>query len=745
MRTSKFIHCMAIFLAALACTGCKEEGNLAEGNYTFSLKAHYLKISPYQYNFPASTNTTYGSSVGQGQITSTETPWKFVGMPEWLSVDVMSGNADQTVNFSAQDNPSADGSRTSVFYLQSTDPEWTYKTGVSVSQNAATPYVKLVSDKSTLSFAGSRGTQEISIESNCTPTVEVTSGSSWIQASLSSDKKTVSISVDENTSGSSRYGYVNVRASYDSSFSILVNQSMATMDAETSQLDFDNTAATYKLKITSEAAWTTYVSDSWISVSSTSGSAGTSQVEISVTPNTGVAQRDGYVNFMVGTSQIFKLVVHQKGIYIDAGEDWLDIPSTGDSRKLNVKSNTSWTVTSDSEWIKVSPKSASGAKEITVTIADNPSLSERSGYLTFVSDANNIKEKKLIRQAGKTFSVETTVVNFSDKSSTSLLDVNSDGAWNAVKQEDYPWFDITPVTADGVSKLQITVQENNSTEERTGYVNVSLYDKTYQVAVHQDSKYLNVNASALKFGSKGGNSEVEIATNEDWKATIENNASWLTMDKTEGTGDCKFNVTVSENATVNARKAYIDVVTSIAGTTRLNYEQAGRYLNVDKSDFTFFAKGGTSTLTTINTDGTFKISQEGEWFQINKLSDNTFTVTASENKTNSERTGSITIEVTDLVEGELKVVLPVMQVENGVTFTKGDFTSDKNWNLSEGHNATITVIGFSGDKSWNVNPNLSTTLEFTGYGNDSNWNKKTGSNNTITGTEFTTDSNWNKQ
>ena len=44
--------------------------------------------------------------------------------------------------------------------------------------------------------------------------------------------------------------------------------------------------------------------------------------------------------------------------------------------------------------------------------------------------------------------METTVVNFSDKSSTSLLDINSDGAWNAVKQEDYPWFDITPVTAE---------------------------------------------------------------------------------------------------------------------------------------------------------------------------------------------------------------------------------------------------------------------------------------------------------
>ena len=760
MRQNKFICNMGIFCVAMLCVGCTEDGNLVDGNYTYSLKAHQLSISPKQYSFLG----TPGNSGSTGDVTTIDTPWKFSSTPSWLNVNPQNGSSSAQVTFSAETNPSSDASRTAVFFLTSTDPDWEYKTAVSASQDAAFPYVKLLSDNSTLSFTGKAGKEELGIETNSS--LSISTSDSWLKASLSSDKKHIVIEVDENKYNSSRTGYVTVKASYSSSVSITVYQTAATMTAETAELNFDNTPATYKLAITSDASWTAATSESWISVFPTSGEAGTSQTEISVTANTDTQPREGYVYFYIGNNKLVQVKIYQRGIYIDTGDAMVDISASGETRKLNVKSNTSWTVTSDSEWMSITPSSGSGETEATVTISDNPSLSERRGYLIFESDSKNIKEEKLVRQYGKTFSVETTVVNFSDKSGTSTIDVNSDGAWNAEKQESYEWFDIEPVTVDGANKLQVSVQENYTTEERTGYVNISLYDKTYQIAIHQDSKYLNVNSSALKFTSKGGTSNVDIATNDAWKASVEAGKEWLSTDVSEGEGNCKMTVNLSDNATVTARKAYVDVTSNYAGITRLNYEQAGRYLTVDKSDFTFFAKGGTSTLTTISSDGVFKVSQQGGWFQINKVSDNTFTVSASENKGTTERTGSITIELTDLSEGELKVVLPVMQVETGATFTKGDFTEDKNWNLSEGHNATITVIGFTADKSWNVNPNVSTTIKFTGYGNDASWNKKHNSNmdvnnssygddgdwnkkhnnnDNITGTGFGTDNNWNQQ
>lgn len=729
---------MVSLMATLAFTSCQEEGSLVEGNYSLSLKAHYIAISPNEYNFSATQD--YSS---MGKVETMETPWAFTGMPDWLSVSPSSGDSDQEIAFTAQNNPSSENTRTSVFYLKSTDPEWEQQRKVSVSQTAATPYVKLLSDDNML-VMGNKGVYSVDIETNCTPTVSVSNyNSNWLSASLSSDKKKVKINVEENTTPWSRTGYVSINTSSGNGCTVTVMQNAAKFVSETTELNFDNTPASYKLSITSEASWTATTSTPWITVSPASGTAGTSSVEISVSPNTQTSDREGYVDFNIGGNQVVEVSIKQRGIYIDTGEELLDIASTGETRKLNVKSNTSWKVTSDSEWMTISPTEGNGKTEAMVTIADNPSLSERRGYLTFVSDAENITEKKLVRQQGKTFSVETTLLNFTDKAGSATVDIASDGTWNAEKQKAYDWFEITPITTNGTSKLQVTVQENYTTEERTGYINVSLYDKTYQIAVHQDSKYLNVKADALKFTSKGGKSEVEIATNDAWKATIGNAATWLSLDKNEGVGDCKFVVNIADNATIKARKTYVDVATNNAGSIRLNYEQAARYLNVDLSDFTFFAKGGTSELATITTDGIYQITQEGGWFQINKVSDNTFTITATANNTNTERNGSITISLTDLAEGELKVVLPVIQVKAGATFTKGEFTSDKKWNLSEGHDATITVIGFTADKSWNVNPSVSTSITFSGYQTDGDWNKRHNSSMDANTSGYGSDGNWN--
>lgn len=740
MRQNKFIHYIAILLAAMIYTSCEEDGHLAEGNYDLSLKAHYLSISPNQYNFQATP-----SGVSNGYVTTMGTSWTFTGLPSWLGVSPSSGDADQEVTFTAQANPSADATRTSIFYLASSGSEWSGKKKVSASQEAAYPYIN-VKGSDEVRFDGKSNKTFVNVEANCTFDVSYSQSSkNWLQASLGEDKSSVVISVAENNSGYDRSGYVTLSSKKGGAYTtITVYQSSAQLAAETTELNFDNTAATYKLSITSEASWTATVSDSWISVSPTNGAAGTSQAEVSVAPNTGIQSRSGCVYFYIGGKLLVKVNVYQNGIYISLGEEsLLDVNSNGEIRKLGVRSNTGWTVTSDSEWLTISPTSGSGDTETTVTIADNPSLSARSGYLTFVSDSRNITQRRQVTQLGKTFSVETTLVTFSDKGGTNAVDVTSDGQWTAQKRGDYDWFDIDPVVGNGTAKLQITAKENLTTEERTGYVDVNMYDKTYPIAVHQDSKYMNVKADALKFTSKGGKSEIEIATNDAWTATIGDAATWLSLDKSEGVGDCKFMVNVSENATVNARKTYVDVVTENAGTTRLNYEQDGRYLDVDQSDFTFFAKGGTSDLATIHTDGVYEITQDGGWFQINKISDNTFTVTATANNTNAERNGSITISLTDLSEGELKVVLPVVQVKAGATFTKGEFTSDKNWNLSEGHDATITVVGFTADKSWNVNPKTSTSLNFTGYQKDGDWNKRHGSSADISAPGYGSDGDWN--
>ena len=436
------------------------------------------------------------------------------------------------------------------------------------------------------------------------------------------------------------------------------------------------------------------------------------------------------------------ILVTQRGIYIDVRKS-IEMLSSKDSYNLTVQSNTQWTATSDAAWLSISPSSGSGKQNVTVSVDDNPSLSNRVGHIYFTSVAGNIKDTLSVNQAGKEFSVNETLVNFSDKAGTASVKITAEGTWTATPQDNYDWLSFSPMTADGNSNLNISVKENLSTSERIGYINITMLDKTHQIAVHQQSKYFNVTSEALKFTSHGGTSSVDVSTNDKWTAAVEDNKSWLNISKTSGEGNAKFEVSAGDNATTSSRAAYVDVASANAGTVRLNYEQAGRYLTVDRSDFTFFAGGGTSTLTTINTDGKVKMSQEGEWFSINKLGDYTFTVTASENNTKGDRTGSITIELTDLKEGAAKVVLPVKQVASGATFTIGGYTTDQDWNLFKGHNATLTVKGFSSDKNWNVENTSKGTITFTNYGTDKSWNDNHQSNSDLNKNNYGSDKNWN--
>ena len=725
-------------LLMLIC-GCTEDVKFDDDNVRLSLDAHYLSISPNQFHL-GSQEQTFNAN-----IKSVSTPWTFSDMADWITADKASGDQDDNVTFNATQNPFGDKNRTAVFYLTSQNPSYGIRSGISVSQEASSPYLDC--ETKSISFDGKGGTQNVKYTANVTPTIDIdydysSAYNGWLSAKVGEDGKSIDITAKENNSGRARTGYVRLNYRYNAYVTIEVKEDMPNITTSDSYLNFENTAGTYKLTITSDASWTATTDESWIQVSPNKGNSGTTEIEISAAPNTSTSDRTGHVYFKIGDLQLRSILVTQRGIYIDVRKS-IEMLSSKDSYNLTVQSNTQWTATSDAAWLSINPSSGSGKQDVTVSVDDNPSLSNRVGHIYFTSVAGNIKDMLSVNQAGKEFSVNETLVNFSDKAGTASVKITAEGSWTATPQDNYDWLSFSPMAANGNSNLNISVKENLSTSERIGYINITMLDKTYQIAVHQQSKYFNVTSEVLKFTSHGGTSSVDVSTNDKWTAAVEDNKSWLNISKTSGEGNAKFEVSAGDNATTSPRAAYVDVISTNAGTVRLNYEQAGRYLTVDRSDFTFFAGGGTSTLTTISTDGKYKMSQEGGWFSINKLGDYTFTVTASENNTKGDRTGSITIELTDLKEGEAKVVLPVKQVASGATFTIGGYTTDQDWNLFKGHNATLTVKGFTSDKNWNVENTTKGAITFTNYGTDKSWNDNHQSNSDLNNNNYGSDQNWN--
>lgn len=60
----------------------------------------------------------------------------------------------------------------------------------------------------------------------------------------------------------------------------------------------------------------------------------------------------------------------------------LNFAAFGEQKTFDITSNTNWRVSSDADWVKVSPSSGSNDGTVTVTVTDNPDLKQRTATIT---------------------------------------------------------------------------------------------------------------------------------------------------------------------------------------------------------------------------------------------------------------------------------------------------------------------------------------------------------------------------
>lgn len=728
---SKLLYIISLcFLLVL--NGCKESTSGVKGDIP-STEPHFLSVTDKDISLSARAQTF------TDDIQANDLPWHLSGNTDWVKLSPESGEQSTTLYGTITENPRGDASRTNLFYVSSVDPKWGYHIPISLSQSANTPYINL--DKIDVDFSGEGGTVSIGFHSNVTPKVS-SDYYDWIHASLSNNDKSIIISVLDNNYGATRKGYVNVSYGNSVSNTITVTQRKPSMQAKTDTLEFDVTPSTYKLVVKSEASWKASTSDSWISVIPENHSYKDSILNVSVAANTSVYPRQGSVYLYIGNNKYYMIPVLQHGVFLTVDHDELNFNSGASKQNLLVRANTNWTAKSDQNWITVSPSTSEKTSQCEISVADNTSFSSREGMVTIATETGNIVRSISIKQNAKTFSVDTTAVNLPADASESTIHLTTDGYWTVTKNNNAHWFTITPTEGTGDADLVVKAEENTDTVGRMAYIKLQEYDQSTTIAIHQESKYLIVNSDSKDFTSKGGKNIVTINTNDNWSSQKSNNATWLSIDKTSGSRSGQLIVMAEDNPSTNIRSGYVDIKGKYTGTIRLNYEQAARYLTIDIVDFSFFAAGGTSPVATISTDGVFKITKEGNWFTIEKLSDNSFVVKTEKNLTDASREGKIVIELTDLKEGQIKLALPVHQLKQNLTFTKGDFTDDKRWDIYHNNKVNISVKGFVGDRSWNPSENSNAHVAVHGYSGDRDFGKDHTSNSHISNNGYGTDSGW---
>lgn len=711
----RYVYRLVCFISIALVIGC-DRMEYYDSNYTPSANLYYLKPSNTRFDYEKSSSHQVVFT-----IESRNTKWNLVNSNDWFTLTPSIGEKTEQVTIDIQENPSGDNSRMGIFELQSAHSDWAYNKTMTVSQMASSPFLTIEDDY--LYYGGGAEQKTITIETNCewTPSTN----DNWLVV----EKVNNDLIVTAEPNIDNSYRYADIKISYQKTYkSIRIVQYPAKVTVSDLFLSCENTASNMIVSVNSEADWTSTVSNSWISVTPSSGNAGAQDIKISVTPNASVSSRKGYVTFFIGHNKRTQIEITQRGLYIESSIDKLDFSSKVQSTNLNIYSNTSWTIESYPEWVSLSAVNGDGNGTVKITTEENHSVNPRTGELVITKEALDISSIVQITQKGKYFSLENSYMEFPHYASSQVLKLNSELKWKSLVSQE--WITTNPQSGNVGGYINVSVLDNNTYEEREGNVTFMVNGKSTILSVHQLSKYFTIEDKVFNFNSQGGSVNITFGTNEKWNVIVENSPEWVILSSTEGEGDGNILISVTDNPSVESRTATVDIITETGRIYRIPISQSSRYLRANTQSISFFAHGGNIDFT-VETDGNYKVYVSDTWINVYDNSNGNISVTTDMNDKEEPRRGMVTIELTDLKDGEMKIIVSVIQLGHGLSFVKNEYLVDEDWNDIGDNTFILSIKHFTNDVDWNCAIENSNDISIDDFDTDSEWNESADNNISI--------------
>jgi hypothetical protein len=733
MKPTKIFSALLIGAAAVW-TWVACEDDFQHQDWVLSTVAHYL--TPAKTSISRTQPDAFTEKIG---ITSMNVPWKFTDVPSWLALSPMSGTGTASVEMSVEENTWAEG-RTGIFYLSpsQTTPMVSSK-AVSVTQGAAKAWVSV--DQAEISLPGVGATSTVNVTANCTWVAS--SSAEWLTLTVTDSQ--IQMVATDNSTDNYRSAGITIKYSGGTEW-ISVKQWPANISTSAASIAFDDAALQFTLDVTSEMAWTSTTSATWINVTPDHGPAGTTSVVVEVAPNTTTSARSGSVAILTGSTQRQLIKITQKGLFLNVGTlsstssyNHLSYTAFGGSEKLQVTTNGNWVVESKPNWITVSATQGYGNAELTVNAEDNPNRASRTGTINVRIPGLNVQRSVTVTQEGKTLLFGSTLLEFDAMAASRQLNITGNATWSTILSDT--WFSATPLSGQGAATVTVSVEENSSVNERNGSLTYTCGSDASSVNIHQAGKYFTIDNAGFEFTSVGGTHLIDFTTNERWTATVEHGAEWLWLSQTAGEGSAQITLTVSDNPTVYSRSTYIVLQPECAEAVRITVSQKPRKLEVNTSSVLFYAKGGTSDPITVETDGTFAVYSDESWITTT-CSGNTFTVSVPSYTGFSARQGTVCVGLSDLKEGSLELAIPVLQTGQGGSFVLNDYSQDGNWNVFSNDSLSLTIKRYTTDVNWNSSGTYTATFQVQGYTTEHDWNSKESGANSVTIKPYGTDASW---
>lgn len=277
-------------------------------------------------------------------------------------------------------------------------------------------------------------------------------------------------------------------------------------------------SGTTLLAIKSNVAWTATSSQTWCTLTPTSGEAGTVQISVVVTANTTPSDREALITIKAGSLTKEVRVTQKLKNFLVLEHKNYTAATVGGDITVNIQSGLDYTATIPQEWITL--KSISTDKKTQVfTIAENSTNITRTGLIIYASE--DLKDTIKVVQTGKNLSIPADATGMSS-TATELakkmkLGLNIGNTMEATGGET-GWGNplitnnlIKAIKLNGFNAIRLPVAWNQYADQTTSIIKATWLSRVKQVVqycidndmyvivnIHWDGGWLEENCTEAK-------------------------------------------------------------------------------------------------------------------------------------------------------------------------------------------------------------------------------------------------------
>lgn len=347
------------------------------------------------------------------------------------------------------------------------------------------------------------------------------------------------------------------------------------------------------------------------------------------------------------------------------GQDFV-LAGEGDSRKIEIRSNTGWSVKTDVSWLKITPEAGVNYGTVTIVAAANDLLTERNADI--IIEAAGTK-KAIVHVTQKVAGDHTLTVKASElefvcrdfiQPLAKVVSIDSGAEWTAFA--DAEWCKCVHNTD---RELAVSVEDNYSTQDRSCKVTVKTAYTSSQIVVYQKGAgEMQLDQTTISFGSTKTSKTLKITSEAPWEAV--SNEEWCSLDVTStkniSSKVVSVKITVDNYYKLIQRSAIITFKTADQ-TKSVEIKQDGTTPLVVPENIAF-GEAKSSQTVTITSGATWNAEPSKEWCTCMKTTDKTLKIQVDENLTTSNRECTILVttenETKNIQVSQTKGILPVV-------------------------------------------------------------------------------------